>query len=114
MKKETIDGRTRLLASWSLILLLGLSIIGAAQDSTWERKTDMPAENSHMGTALVDTKFYLIAGHAGGANRFFKVYDTQRDTWIMKADLPVSIFPEPISSPAACEIDGKIYVMGGG
>ena len=114
MKKETIVGRTRLLASWSLILLLGLSIIGAAQDSTWERKTDMPAENSHMGTALVDTKFYLIAGHAGGANRFFKVYDTQRDTWIMKADLPVSIFPEPISSPAACEIDGKIYVMGGG
>ena len=114
MKKETIVGRTRLLASWSLILLLGLSIIGAAQDSTWERKTDMPAKNSHMGTALVDTKFYLIAGHAGGANRFFKVYDTQRDTWIMKADLPVSIFPEPISSPAACEIDGKIYVMGGG
>ena len=114
MKKETIVGRTRLLASWSLILLLGLSIIGAAQDSTWERKTDMPAENSHMGTALVDTKFYLIAGHAGGANRFFKVYDTQRDTWIMKADLPVSIFPEGISSLAACEIDGKIYVMGGG
>ena len=114
MKKETIVGRTRLLASWSLILLLGLSIIGAAQDSTWERKTDMPAENSHMGTALVDTKFYLIAGHAGSSNRFFKVYDTQRDTWIMKADLPVSIFPEPISSPVACEIDGKIYVMGGG
>jgi len=114
MKKETIVGRTRLLASWSLILLLGLSIIGAAQDSIWERKTDMPAKNSHMGTALVDTKFYLIAGHAGGANRFFKVYDTQRDTWIMKADLPVSIFPEPISSLGACEIDGKIYVMGGG
>ena len=114
MKKEKIVGRTRLLASWSLILLLGLSIIGAAQDSIWERKTDMPAKNSHMGTALVDTKFYLIAGHAGGANRFFKVYDTQRDTWIMKADLPVSIFPEPISSLGACEIDGKIYVMGGG
>ena len=114
MKKEKIVGRTRLLASWSLILLLGLSIIGAAQDSIWERKTDMPAKNSHMGTALVDTKFYLIAGHAGGANRFFKVYDTQRDTWIMKADLPISIFPEPISSLGACEIDGKIYVMGGG
>ena len=60
MKKETIVGRTRLLASWSLILLLGLSIIGAAQDSTWERKTDMPAENSHMGTALVDTKFISL------------------------------------------------------
>ena len=64
MKKETTVGRTWLWAGLILTSLLGLSLTGAAQDSVWTRKTDMPYPTYHMGTVIIDGKFYLMTGLA--------------------------------------------------
>ncbi|MDP6597310.1 MAG: kelch repeat-containing protein, partial [Candidatus Poribacteria bacterium] len=115
MKKGTTVGRTWLWVSLILTSLLGLLLTGAAQDSVWTRKTDMPYPTYHMGTTVIDGKFYLMTGWlGGGASRYFQVYDTQTDTWSRKADIPSSVLPIPISGATACEVDGKIYLMGGG
>ena len=115
MKKGTTVRRTWLWVSLILTSLLGLLLTGAAQDSVWTRKTDMPYPTYHMGTTVIDGKFYLMTGWlGGGASRYFHVYDTQTDTWSRKADIPSSVLPIPISGATACAVDGKIYLMGGG
>ena len=111
MKKE-IKAKTWILAGSVLILLLGFSSIGTAQEVTWTRKTDMPIKASHMGTALIDGKFYLMTGSSD--TRPFNIYDTKTDTWTPKAELPTSIFPIPITGASACEVNRRIYVIGGG
>jgi len=115
MKKGTTVGRTWLWASLILTSLLGLSLTGLAQDSTWMRKSDMPISASGIGTGIIDGKIYVISGwHTPGAPiRAFQVYDTQADTWTVKPDLPSSIFAEPVYYSSVCVIKNEVYVLGG-
>ena len=122
MKKETIVRRTWIWANFILISLLGLALTGTAQDEIWERRKDIPTPYTEekvwggigwMGDAMVEGRFYLIGGWDGNSSRFFAVYHTQTDTWIIKEKLPELIFSKPVFSVAACAVNGEIYVIGG-
>ena len=76
MRKDSIVINS-ILTGLVIILLFSLVLNGKAENEIWVRKTDMPVPESHMGTALVNGKFYLIGGWLGGEpSRFFKIYDT--------------------------------------
>jgi N-acetylneuraminic acid mutarotase len=88
--------------------------IDPAADKLTE-KAGMPTGRTALTTSVVDGKVYAIGGRVrGGADKFGKavstveVYDPNTDTWVEKADMPITR-----NDHAASVVDGKIYVIGG-
>jgi len=81
---------------------------------TWTPKTDMPTARTLSAIAVVDERIYVIGGVFGDedveshALSAVEAYDPATDTWTKKADMPTARY-----YPAACVIDGRIYVFGG-
>ena len=80
---------------------------------TWSTISDMPTDRAAMPTCVVNEKIYVIGGGNLRNGQFswlstVEEYDPETDTWSTKADMPrpTTLFP-------ACEVDGKIYAIGG-
>jgi N-acetylneuraminic acid mutarotase len=78
---------------------------------TWTRKADMPTARGWMSrsSAVVNGRIYVIGG-IDGVDRLPTVeeYDPATDTWTRKANMPT-----PRWNLATCELNGKIYAIGG-
>jgi N-acetylneuraminic acid mutarotase len=84
------------------------------QGDTWTKKADMPTGRGGLSTCAVNGKIYAIGGvifdNAGNQKSLSTVeeYDPKTDTWTKKSDISTARF-----FFAACEVNGKIYVIGG-
>lgn len=83
----------------------------------WVRKTDMPSPRLGFASAVVNGVIYLVGGYIqSGTNAPYDIapsmlaYDPASDTWT--TDLPD--MPTRRGEPKAVEIDGVMYVTGGG
>jgi RNA polymerase sigma factor (sigma-70 family) len=81
---------------------------------TWTRKADMPTGRGGLNTCAINGKIYAIGGvtwdDAGNQKSLSTVeeYDPKANTWTKKSDISTSRF-----FFAACEVNRKIYVIGG-
>ena len=92
-----------------LIVSLGLSSIGVAQESGWILKADMPTARSHLVASVIDGKIYVIGGSGNRALlSAVEVYDPATNTWARKADMPTARWGFSTSV-----VDGKIYAISG-
>jgi len=101
------------LAGLIVITLLGVSVIGTAQEDTWTRKADMPTARAISSTSWVNEKIYAIGGAmlVGGLQvplAIVEEYNPTTDTWRKKADMPTARFWLSTSV-----VNGKIYAIGG-
>jgi len=110
-----LDGNIYLFGGWNSQTHTGFSCIETYDPSTdtWKQVGDLPALRSDMQCCEVDGKFYISGGWA-----------YINDDWELTATLMIydpatgeitekSSMPGPISNAGCCEIDGKIYIMGG-
>jgi N-acetylneuraminic acid mutarotase len=84
-----------------------------AGDGTWARKADMPTARIDLAVSIASGKIYAIGGYVDmGANvpdtSTVEEYDPVADRWTEKANMPTSR-----ASLSACQVDDKIYAMGG-
>jgi len=81
---------------------------------TWTKKADMPTGRGGLSACAVNGKIYAIGGviwdDAGNQKSISTVeeYDPKTDTWTKKSDISTSRF-----FFAICEVNKKIYVIGG-
>jgi formylglycine-generating enzyme required for sulfatase activity/N-acetylneuraminic acid mutarotase len=71
----------------------------------WESLTPMTEARDGMAAAVLNGKFYAIAGRT---NNSVEIYDPQTEQWSLGPALPV-----PLYSAAAITINEKILVIGG-
>jgi len=80
--------------------------------NTWTRRADMPIARSNLpgSSAVVDGKIYVIGGDdaVSWGSPTVQEYDPSTDSWTQKGDMPTSRW-----SLATCDVNGKIYAIGG-
>ena len=114
-----VDGIIYAVGGWPEGSGIELSTVEAYDPATdtWTTKADMPTARALSAIAVVDGKIYVIGGVGGVAGETVQdnrplsaveVYDPATDTWTTKADMPTARY-----FPAACVVDGRIYVFCG-
>lgn len=78
--------------------------------SAWQQKQHSNVWRDNAGTAVYDNKIYLFGGYVDGdsATSNAEVYDVVHDKWSNIASMPTK------RASVACELNGKIYCVGGG
>jgi RNA polymerase sigma factor (sigma-70 family) len=76
----------------------------------WTQKADMPTARSLAGSAVVDSKIYVIGGcpNSGLFTAAVEEYDPATDTWTKRANIPTAR-----QGVRAAAVDGIIYAIGG-
>lgn len=77
--------------------------------SAWQQKQHSNVVRDNAGVAVYNNKIYLFGGYEGDSTTSSaEVYDVVHDKWS-------NIAPMPTEKPNfACELNGKIYCVGGG
>ncbi len=84
------------------------------QEDRWQELAPMPSLRSGTAAFLADGKMYIVGGgfkKPDGNFQFLKtveIYDPTTDTWSQGPDML-----QPHDYPAAAELDGWFYIMGG-
>ena len=106
--------------TWVLVIIMFsypfvLASINPAMADKWTAKKDMPTPGFFLASSAADGKIYVIGGHdAGGGmwnlarGKIIEEYDPVKNTWTRKEDMPTAR-----ARLCACEVKGKIYVIGG-
>lgn len=79
---------------------------------TWQAMAPLPFGLTHVGTAVLDGKLYVVGGftaiiHVNAQSRAY-VYDPVKNMWTRLPD-----FSSPRGSVSAVAVNGKIHIFGG-
>jgi N-acetylneuraminic acid mutarotase len=106
--------------TWILLIIMSCCLfipasMNPAMADRWTAKEDMPTPGFYLASSIANGKIYAIGGHgvAGGSwnvarGRIIEEYDPVKNTWTRKEDMPTAR-----ARLCACEVKGKIYVIGG-
>lgn len=89
----------------------GASAPAPSGPGMWTTGMAMPTIRTELSAALLDGKFYVAGGFAGGftGSDAFEAYDPASDSWEKKAAVP-----KAVEHPTLAEAGGKLYFTGGG
>lgn len=104
--------------TWILVIIMSscLSVLASpVVAGKWTVKEDMPTPGFFMASSAVDGRIYVVGGHdaAGGGwnlarGRIIEEYDPVKNKRARKENMPTAR-----ARLCACEVKGKIYVIGG-
>ena len=79
--------------------------------NTWTKKADMPTAREDMGSAVYDGKIYVFGGLGPPSTptKVLEIYNPATDQWTLGANMP----GYKHLGDFGCELNGKIYAVGG-
>lgn len=79
----------------------------------WTTRAPVPTPRSEVAAALVGGKIYVLAGIVAAGAATNEEYDPAADRWQRRRDVPLPRGSNGRDHPAAAEVGGKLYLVGG-
>ncbi|MFC2132139.1 hypothetical protein ACFLSQ_11965, partial [Bacteroidota bacterium] len=100
--------KSSILCSFVTILIILIISNSPTKAQGWEELASIDNPNPFCVMAASGGKIYLLSGTQGGPSKTME-YDPATNEWTEKSPIPQGCI-----YGTAVEVDGKIYVMGGG